>query len=552
MLPVLTLPPEMRALLRGFRPCFTKPSWRTFCALATGLVVQGGRRTVCGLLVAAGLSQQWSHDRVHAFFSRARWSAVEVGLVLARLIVVVLLAPGADLVVAVDDTLIKRSGRAVWGRFWQHDGARQAPPGMGQCSYGVTFVTAGIVVRLPFLDRPVCLPVLAVPWLPAPPCPDATRERDHQGRRGARGGWDRMSDTARTAVEVQRARRNWRRAVADRSQRRAEERAVRCPSRAVRDRTTRAERRVARAKTALGAALAAHGSACARVHASVWGRLDPATPVHPTKTELGIALAALLAEAFPDRMVHVVADAAYHSPALRVLPRNVTWTIRLGTRVVLHDLPKPPLPGHCGAPRLFGPRLGTPAQLAANAHFRPRPARHAGRVGTGQAAAVTGLWARCTGSEPMRWILIRNPGTRIGCDVALATTDLAASVEELITRYGMRWSIEVAFRDARQHLGLGQPQNRTRLAVTRTVPFQLVVLSLVIVWYATREYASTDVAARRALAPWYPAKTSPSFHDMVAHLRRDTIRSSLLEAAADPPRLRALLTDDRLWLALAA
>jgi hypothetical protein len=37
-------------------------------------------------------------------------------------------------------------------------------------------------------------------------------------------------------------------------------------------------------------------------------------------------------------VIHVVADAAYHGPALRGLPDNVTWTCRIPRNAVLYDL----------------------------------------------------------------------------------------------------------------------------------------------------------------------------------------------------------------------
>jgi DDE superfamily endonuclease len=88
MLPDLTVPvpASLMALLGAFRPLFTAPSFRTFSALAAGFLAQTGRRTVCGMLTGAGLSQVWRHDRAHRFFSHARWSAEDLGLVLAKLI----------------------------------------------------------------------------------------------------------------------------------------------------------------------------------------------------------------------------------------------------------------------------------------------------------------------------------------------------------------------------------------------------------------------------------------------------------------------------------
>ena len=75
----LPLPVSLASLLAVFGPLFTAPSFRTFYGLACGFLGQTGRRTVCGMLAGAGLSRAWPHDRAHWFFSRARWSADDLG-----------------------------------------------------------------------------------------------------------------------------------------------------------------------------------------------------------------------------------------------------------------------------------------------------------------------------------------------------------------------------------------------------------------------------------------------------------------------------------------
>ena len=158
MLQLETLPASLAGLLWVFRPCFTAPTFRTFAALVAGLVAQPGRRTVCGMLVGAGLAGVWHHWRAHRFFARAAWDVSQVGAVLAGLVVDHLVPGGAAVLVAVDDTLLRRSGRRVAEAFWQHDGSRPGPK-QAQVGYGNNWLIAGIVVDLPFLDRPVCLPV---------------------------------------------------------------------------------------------------------------------------------------------------------------------------------------------------------------------------------------------------------------------------------------------------------------------------------------------------------------------------------------------------------
>jgi hypothetical protein len=163
MLPDSTVPGSLTGLLTVFRPCFTTPTFSTFSGLVVGLIAQTRRRTVCGMLLGVGLERVWHHARAHRFFATARWCADSVGLALLDLIVDRLLPDGSAITVVIDDTLFKRAGRKVFGVFWHHDGAAKGPKPIG---FGNCWVVAGVVVVVPFLSRPVCLPVLARLWHP--------------------------------------------------------------------------------------------------------------------------------------------------------------------------------------------------------------------------------------------------------------------------------------------------------------------------------------------------------------------------------------------------
>jgi len=149
-------PGSLAALLAEFRGCFSAWTFPVFCALACGLVSQAASRTVCGMLVGAGLSQTWSHHRAHRFFSHARWQVEQVSAVAARLVVRLLVATDAAVLVAIDDTLFHRRGPKVHAASWFHDGSAI---GKAKVGYGNNWVILAIVVRLGFLNRPLALPV---------------------------------------------------------------------------------------------------------------------------------------------------------------------------------------------------------------------------------------------------------------------------------------------------------------------------------------------------------------------------------------------------------
>jgi hypothetical protein len=276
MLPDGTIPASLAGLLVVFRSCFTAPTYRTFTGLVVGLIAQTRRRTVCGMLLGAGLERLWHHSRAHRFFAAARWCTDAIGLALLDLIVNRLLPAESPITVAVDDTLFKRSGKKVFGVAWHHDGAAKGPKPIG---FGNCWVVAGIVVQLRFLSRPVCLPVLARLWRP---------------RRTGKLAYARE-------------------------------------------------------------------------------------------------MAELIAARHPNRIVHVVGDAAYVGEHLRGLGTQITWTSRLKVTSVLHELAPPPT-GKSGRPRTKGARIGTPTDLAATATWRNTRVRRYGRTDTVHITDVLCLW----------------------------------------------------------------------------------------------------------------------------------------------------------------
>ena len=164
---LLHVPVSLDGLLSLLAPCFTQPTFQTFRALVVGQVSQTGRRTVCGMLVGARLSGVWEHSRAHRFFSRARWQPDQLGLALAALVVDRFLEPDAAVLVAVDDTLLQRWGRKVWGCFYHHDATANSEK--AAVAWGNNWVVVGICVRLACLERTVCLPVLFRLWRPRRP-----------------------------------------------------------------------------------------------------------------------------------------------------------------------------------------------------------------------------------------------------------------------------------------------------------------------------------------------------------------------------------------------
>ena len=214
----------------------------------------------------------------------------------------------------------------------------------------------------------------------------------------------------------------------------------------------------------------------------------------PSKVELARKMVNLLSRAFVDRRLHVVADALYRGPAWRRPSGNTTLTLRLATKAVLYG-PSPEPTGRRGHPAWKGPRLGTPAEIAATAAWQETTVTRYGRTAKVLLADVRCLWWGSLHRTPVRLILLREPDRRRK-DLALVTTDLDTTAEDIVTRYCSRWPIEQTIKDAKTILGAGDAQNRLETAVRRTVPFMMLNLTILVCWYARSGNAERDLAAR--------------------------------------------------------
>ena len=442
------LPVSLSELLVLFGSCFTRPSFETFSALVVGQVSQTGLRTVTGMLVGSRLSGVWHHCRAHRFFSHARWSVDELGLRLAVLVVERFVEPGAGVLLAVDDTLMHRLGRKIHGCFWHHDAT--ANSAQAAVAWGNNWVVVGIIVRLSFLDRSVCLPVLLRLWQP---------RRKHIAK----------------------------------------------------------------------------------------GKPDPERPGKP---ELAREMIDLLAARLPGHTINVVGDAAYATEAWRGLAATVTLTSRLRSNAALFA-PKPGPTGQRGRPRKWGERLGSLSRIAADPATRwfAHTVRRYGKDETVMLTQVDCLWGPLGPDARARVILVQDTSKPSGYQLALITTGLEASAAEIVERYADRWPIEVAFEEGKELFGVGHARNRTRRAVERTVPFQFLVMTIAILWYAASGHHPDVVAEHRARAPWYQTKTTPSFADMQAKLRRVIIATQYHPGQGRTPTPPEILRVHQAWAA---
>jgi hypothetical protein len=441
----MSLPSTMDGLLQQFSSCFTGPSFQTFCILAAGWLLGRRRRTVTGVLLAGDGLRHKTFSCYHRFFSQARWSLDDLGRILLRPILTCLPAD-APLLVAVDDTLNRKSGKRIWGAAMHHDPLRSTAR-RAVFSFGHNWVVLSIQLPLPFApDKTWSLPILMRLY-----------RRQHRSRKPGRPRGERKAIGQATAAEYR------------------------------------------------------------------------------SRPQLASEMIALLAAWLPDRTFYVLGDSEYAGRSIsRSLPSNAHLISRMVMNAALYDRPPQRRSHQRGAPRKKGPRLPSPAQLAASRTVRWTQTRvrlYGKRVRVGYKSCVA-LWYNSAGPRPLRIVVVRDPSGQRRDD-CFFSTDTTLSPRRILERFAQRWPLEVTFYNAKQFLGLEDPQNRSPLAVQRTAPLALCLYSLVILWFA--RHGHFNLAAYRKARPWYRHKRAPSFEDMLTCLHRVSFRQSI---STLPPQKR--------------
>jgi hypothetical protein len=265
---------------------------------------------------------------------------------------------------------------------------------------------------------------------------------------------------------------------------------------------------------------------CLPILARLW---TPGDADH-TPLQLARELLDLVVAHVGTRPVHLVGDAAYVGTPLQGLPAHVTVTARLRADAALYQ-PAPPPTGRRGRPRVKGDRLPELIVLAALTRYRwtPLTLRCYGQTQQREVLAIHCLWYGALKAQPVQVVLSRPVGAPDGYQLALATTDLAATQPRSSNATATagqqkphswtapsRWRRpgphpHPALRGAPDPLRAGLCEPGDRLVRPPRPPRH-------------------DLAAHRARAPWYRTKRTVSVADMLAALRR-----ALLAAPAGRP-----------------
>lgn len=163
---MFTIIPSLAPILQCLLPVFTQPSFQTHIEVLLGWIMCLGKRTEYGVFQTiqadTPVSRKKRHpvDRFYNFFSRSAWTLRDLAHHVAVAIVVAL-NPRGLLYLIVDDTLLHKRGKHVYGLGWFRDAVASTAKRVASAS-GNHWVVVGLAIPLPGTSKIYCLPIHAL------------------------------------------------------------------------------------------------------------------------------------------------------------------------------------------------------------------------------------------------------------------------------------------------------------------------------------------------------------------------------------------------------
>jgi hypothetical protein len=246
-----------------------------------------------------------------------------------------------------------------------------------------------------------------------------------------------------------------------------------------------------------------------------------------TKLQIAVGMIEVLTRDL-EKPVLVTADGAYTNGAV-ILPlkkRGIVFVGRLRSDAVLYPLqPKPRRKSHGPRPR-WGRRLPKLSKLTGRLKFPKVTLDIYSETLSVWVAEQVCVWPHADGAIK---VVIVKKSRRDPEPAYLMTTDTTMSAEDVIVAFSGRWPIEIAIRNAKTELGLGQERVRTKRSVLRVTNVCLWIQSLLILaWVKVHGFAAATAAqVQRGNAH----KSTPSFADMLLELREQIAQQRILQSS---------------------
>ena len=207
-----------------------------------------------------------------------------------------------------------------------------------------------------------------------------------------------------------------------------------------------------------------------------------------TKLQQAVEMVFQLAHHFDNVRVTITCDSWFGNnglfkPIRKHLGELFDLLSRLRSNTVLYSMPPNRKKGKRGRPRKYGDRLGSCAEMAVCLKSQASCHRVFLYGHYREVQAVTKMVILKTLKCPVRvvWVFRKTQW------IAIFSTDLGLSTEQIIEYYGARWKIESGFKELKQDIGSSKTQARNAHAVVNHMNFSMMAATVTWVYGARLE-----------------------------------------------------------------
>lgn len=156
---IISLPDSFMKILENVRCVFTEPSFSFFTDYIKGILISPKKAVTSFFL----LSDRIKHfTDYHRFLYHYKWEPAHLSK--ALLYTLIRMLNLKELLIGVDDTLVPKYGKRIWGRGVHFDHA--AKVNLAQYIKGHNWVTAGLIHHISVLNKWICFPFMTELFVP--------------------------------------------------------------------------------------------------------------------------------------------------------------------------------------------------------------------------------------------------------------------------------------------------------------------------------------------------------------------------------------------------
>ena len=164
----LKLPGLFVKLILEYGNILSKPNFKHFLQVVSGIILGKQKKTITSIIRVHGLYGTFYN--IHRFFNRYKWDSDRIGL--RTLEIIQRIFKLKELVLALDDTLVMKYGKCIYGRAIHYNHLRK--PNTPKYIYGHNWVVIGAIMYISKFKKWICFPFLAKLFIPVDYCTPTT------------------------------------------------------------------------------------------------------------------------------------------------------------------------------------------------------------------------------------------------------------------------------------------------------------------------------------------------------------------------------------------